>query len=107
VIAVEESATMLPASILTEREILYLLKQDGCEACAAALPEFDRFLAKHPSVTALVYDANGPFAAQLGVKIRSTPTYVFRRGGEVVKIAEGALRLADLERAMKKLGAQL
>jgi thiol-disulfide isomerase/thioredoxin len=97
---------MIAASVLSDREVLYFFKQDGCEACAAAEPELYRFMAKHPTVTVLVMDAGGPFPDRLGLKIRATPTYVFRHGaGMEAKI--GVLKHTDVEKWVKKLGGAL
>ena len=94
-------------SLLADREVLFFVHSRGCEACAVAQPELDRFMSKHPAMTVLALDAEGPLPAQLGLgKIRATPTYFLRRAEGVAKI-EGALRAADLEKWLKKLGSGL
>lgn len=93
------------ASILAEREILYFFRMDGCAACSLAEPELARFMAKNPTMTVLTFSAAGPYPEQLGVKIRATPTYALRLGDRMFK-TEGALKLSDLERWIKKVRAQ-
>lgn len=93
-------------SFLAGREVLYVFKQDGCPACEAAAPELAKFTAKHPTVTVLTLDANGPFAERLGVKVKATPTYVFRHGNDAVTRA-GAMKLGELEKWIRGAGGAL
>jgi len=89
-------------SALPDREVLYVFKAEGCEACAMALPEVDRYIAKHPAATVLVLDAAGPYPKLFGISIRATPLYVFRRGNEFAK-REGAMKASDIEKWLKQL----
>lgn len=93
-------------SFLADREVLYFLKQDDCEACAAAKPELDKFAVKHPGMMILVLDANGPHPDRLGLKIKATPTYFFRRGDEGIT-REGTMKEKEIERWIKKAGGEL
>lgn len=93
-------------SLIDSREVLYFVKQEGCEACAEAEPELAKFETKHPTVMILRIDANGPFPARLGLKLRATPTYLFRRGTEAVAKV-GMLKVAEIEKWMKSLGGAL
>lgn len=92
--------------VLADREILYFVHEDGCAACAAARPELEKFISKHPAAMVLSIEARGPFPERLGVKIRATPTYLFRKGDGLVKL-EGALRCTDIEKLIKKAGGHL
>jgi thiol-disulfide isomerase/thioredoxin len=93
-------------SLLNDRQVLYFVKSKTCAACAAAEPEFLAFERKHPALTTLSIDAEGPLPDRFGFKIKATPTYVFRRGAEAVMIA-GAMKVRDIESWLKKLGASL
>jgi thiol-disulfide isomerase/thioredoxin len=90
-------------SLLADREVLYYFHQAGCEACAAAAPELARFESKHPSLTVIKLDANGPYPGSLGIKLKATPTYALRHGEGIYTI-EGALKATDLDRWIKKIG---
>lgn len=93
-------------SLLESVEVLYFVKQEGCPACEAAAPELARFMAAHPRVTVITIDANGPFPERLGLKLKATPTYFFKRGNEGAAVA-GAMKMKDLERWVKKIGGTL
>lgn len=93
-------------SLLRGREVLYIAKQDGCQACAVADAELAIFERAHPSVMVLRIDANGPIPARLGMSIKATPTWLFRRDNEgVMKV--GAMKAKEIEKWLKSLGAQL
>ncbi len=94
------------ASILAEREILYFFRMDGCHACEAAEPDLQRFMAKDPTMTVLTFSAAGPYPAQLGVKIRATPTYVYRQGDQG-EAHVGTLKTAEVEKWIRKMGGAL
>jgi hypothetical protein len=96
---------MIP-SVLADREILYFLFEDGCEACAAARPELQKFISKHPTSIVLEIRASGPWPAAFGMKVKVTPTYVFRHGAEMTK-TEGAMRATDIEKWIRKIGGAL
>ena len=98
---------MIVESLIADREVLYFMKQDGCPACEAGATELSKFMSKHPAVTVLSIDVDGPYPGRLGVKrIPGTPFYLFRRGNEgVTKI--GVLKVAELERWLKSLRATI
>lgn len=96
----------LPTSLIAEREVLYFFRQPNCAACAAAEPQLDAFEGKHPSVTIMRLDASGPFPERLGIKIKATPTYLFRRGGEG-RMRAGMLSVKELETWLKSMEASL
>jgi len=56
----------------------------GCDACEEAQPELDKFAAAYPRMMIVKIQAGGPFVDRLlgRIKIKATPTYVFRLGGE-------------------------
>lgn len=95
---------------LDDREVLYLFHGGldpftgvhRCHACAEADPELDKFLLKHPGTMAIRLDAGGPHAGRLGLTIRVTPTYVFRRGAVGIK-HEGMLTAAQIEKWLKTI----
>ena len=65
---------------LDDREALYFVYEPGCGACEAAEPELSKFIIAHPMLLVVRIRASGPMVANLGLKIRATPTYVYRRG---------------------------
>jgi hypothetical protein len=93
-------------SFLADRQVLYFIRSSTCEACKVAEPEFVAFERKHPTVMTLKLDAEGPLPERLGLKVKATPTYAYRRGNEAVMIA-GAMKVRDIESWLKKLGATL
>lgn len=93
-------------SLLRGREILYIAKAAGCAACMAAETELQTFERAHPSMMILRIDANGPLPERLGLSVKATPTYLFRRDNEgVTKV--GMLKAKELEKWLKSLGANL
>ena len=92
----------LAAAVLEDREILYFFKMEGCPACHIAEPEVNKYSTAHPEITVLVLRADGPFPSTLGVNIKATPTYVFRRGNDMA-VTTGMLKVKELERWIKKL----
>lgn len=93
-------------SLLRGREILYLVRQEGCAACAAAEVELAAFERAHPAVMVIRVDANGPLPARLGLNVKATPTWLFRRDAEgVVKV--GVLKAKEIEKWLRSLEAQL
>jgi len=93
-------------SILSKTETLFFIRMDGCEACEAAMPEVDKFTSKHPRTMVLTIDANGPIPDQLGVNVRATPTWVFRRGQDAV-VKVGFMKVTEIEKWIKHLGGTL
>jgi len=93
---------LMVESALATREVLYVFTAGNCPACAEALPELEKFVEKHPSLQVLRLDAGGPFPQRIGVKIKATPTYVFRRGEGMASIA-GALKASELEKWLRQL----
>ena len=91
------------------RPMLFLFTQQGCPACAIALPEFDRYRLRNPMQMAITLDADGPYAPQFVGKIRATPLYVLRANGEEKGVThEGAMKAEALEKwvnaAVKAIG---
>ena len=67
------------------RPMLLLFTAKDCPACAAAIPEFERFKGRNPMQMALQLDADGPYVESMGMKqIRETPLYVLRLAEEGV-----------------------
>lgn len=87
-------------------EVLYVVFAAGCEACEVTRPEVDRFVAHHPRTMVLRVDANGPLPAQMGLKVKATPMFAFRRGAEMVTWV-GAMKEKEIESRLRKLEAQL
>jgi hypothetical protein len=90
------------------RPMLFLFTQKGCPACAAALPEFDRYRLRNPMQMAITVDADGPYAHFVG-KIRSTPLYVLRWNQEEKGVThEGTMKAEAIEKwvsgAVKSIG---
>ena len=88
--------------------MVLLFTQEGCTACAAALPEFERFKARNPMQLALQLDADGPYAAHFfGAKpIKATPLYVLKRGEEGVTHI-GTMKAEQLEKWLKAASGAL
>ena len=83
------------------RPMLLLFTQEGCPACNAALPDFEKFKARNPTAMALQFDADGPYAAHfVGKRIRATPLYLLRNGDTGVA-HEGRMTCDLLERWIK------
>ena len=81
--------------------MVLMFTQDGCPACDAAYPEWERFKARNPLAMALSFDADGPYPANFGLKkIRATPFYVLKNGDEGVT-HEGAMKAEALEKWVK------
>jgi hypothetical protein len=93
-------------SLLADRELLYIFKSKGCAACEASEVELATFESKHPTVMVLRIDAAGPFPAALGVEVKATPTWGFRRGQEMVTRV-GFLKAKEIEAWLKKMEARL
>jgi len=93
-------------SVLGSRELLYLFKMNGCSACEAGLAELTRFQVKHPGMMILIFDASGPYPDRLGLTIKATPTYAFRRGDEMIA-RSGMMKVAELEKWIKGMGGSL
>lgn len=90
-------------SLIADREVLYFASARGCPACEAAAPELDRFMRKHPELIVLTIDAEGPFPERLGLTIKATPTYALAVGGQVVGAVHGAMRVADIEKWLRRV----
>ena len=83
------------------RPMVILFTSAGCPACAAAIPEWERFKSRNPLSLALALDADGPFVAHFGLKpIRVTPLYVLRSKEHGV-MHEGVLKAEALEKWVK------
>lgn len=93
-------------SLIAGRMVIYFFRMDGCQACEAAAPELDKFMAKHPDLTVVRLDANGPFPERLGIKLKATPTYVFKLGAEG-RMKAGMMKAAEIERWLKSMGVSL
>ncbi len=83
-------------SFLPDAEALFFLYGIGCEACAAAEPELDKFAARS-GLFILRLDASREQAKRVMKHVTATPTYVFRRGGSQVAHV-GALKEKELSR---------
>jgi hypothetical protein len=94
----------MTTSFLNDLETLYFVFQAGCEACEAAEADLRAFEARHPTVQVLRLNAWGPYPERIGLKVKATPTYLFRRG-EQGAVREGVLAVADLEAWLGSLGA--
>jgi hypothetical protein len=102
---IESAAALSYASTF---EVLYFLYGQGCEACAAAEPELVAFMDRHPRLLVLRLDAMGTPAARLGIPIKATPTYVYRRGREGATASHiGLLTAKELDKWVKKAAATL
>ena len=79
----------------------------GCPACSVARPEFEKFLAEHRMVNGIAVDADSPFVSLSGrKKIRATPLYVLRKGGETIA-HEGVLKAGQIEKWLRTAEAIL
>lgn len=79
---------------LRPRTLLWIF-QPGCAACEASEPAFDEFLRRKPMIMALKLNAGGEQASNLPMKIRATPTWIYRVGTQAT-VHEGALEIDDL-----------
>ncbi len=68
------------STFLDDRRILYFVYGQGCGACEEASPHLDAFVRENPTLMVVRLDAHGPHPERLGLKIRATPTYVYRVG---------------------------
>jgi hypothetical protein len=93
-------------SLLRGREILYIAKAAGCAACMAAETELQTFERAHPSMMILRIDANGPLPERLGLSVKATPTYAFRRDNDMI-VRVGVLKSKEIERWLRSLKANL
>lgn len=93
-------------SVIAGREVLYVCKAEGCSACEVAELELQKFERRHPTVVVLRLDAMGPIPESLGLKVKATPTYLFRRGGEGV-VRSGVLKMGELEKWIRSSGGVL
>lgn len=88
---------------------LYFMFQPGCGACEAAEPVFDAVAKAHPLVMALKLNVNGAPAARVGVRIRATPTWIFRIGDKAA-VKEGTMTfeqvMAWIAKAEKELSLE-
>ena len=88
---------MIDFSSALRPSALYVVVQRGCAACEAAEPDLAAFASAHPGQIVLRLDASGPLPGRLGIRVRATPTYLWRTpDGE--KIHEGSLTTKELER---------
>lgn len=85
---------------------LYFIYQKGCPACAEAEPHFDAVLKAKPLVMALKLDANAPIANALPIKIRATPTWVYRVGDQAA-MQEGVMTEEEVLAWIAKVEADL
>lgn len=79
---------------LRPRTLLWIF-QPGCGACEASEPTFDEFLRRKPMIMALKLNARGDQANNLPMKIRATPTWIYRVGTQAA-VHEGALDIDKL-----------
>lgn len=82
------------------RPVLYLFTAEGCPVCAVASVEWERFKKRNPAFLALEFDADGPYPAHFGLKIRATPTYVLRLAEKGIPHS-GAMRAEQIEKWIK------
>jgi hypothetical protein len=75
--------------------VLLFIYQRGCAACEQSEPIYDQVLRARPYVMALRIDANGPFVDRVPVKIKATPTWLYRVG-EQASLREGALTAEEV-----------
>lgn len=75
--------------------ILHFVYQVGCGACAESEPVFDELLRRRPMIMALKLNASGDQANNLPLKIRATPTWIYRVGTQAA-VREGALDIDQL-----------
>lgn len=92
---------MIVESALSSREIIYFVFGDGCAACEAAAPEIEKFMLAHPGMLVLRINASGPILEKLGIKIKATPTYLYRRGNEIAAHV-GMLTKPQIEKWLKQ-----
>lgn len=81
------------ATIDLRPRLLHFVYQPGCDACAASEPAFDEFVKQRPLVMALRLNVNGRH--DFPVKIRATPTWIYRVGDQAT-VREGALSIDEL-----------
>jgi hypothetical protein len=67
---------------------LFFVYANGCPACEEAEPEFDAVMRAKPALLGLKLEVNGPPARNMGVKIRATPTWIYRVGDQAT-VREG------------------
>lgn len=75
--------------------ILQFVFQPGCGVCEASEPAFEEFLRRRPMVMALRLNASGEQANNLPMKIRATPTWIYRVGTRAA-VHEGVLDIDKL-----------
>lgn len=68
----------------------------GCDACEAAEPELEKFMSAHRDFMVLRVRSDGPYPARLGLRIKATPTYLLRHGGNGF-MHVGAMTSKDIE----------
>lgn len=85
----------MTSAFLAERRTLYFVYGRGCGACEEAEPELAAFIRANPTLMVVRLDAHGPHPAGLGLKIKATPTYVFRVGSEGI-MREGGMTAAEI-----------
>lgn len=75
---------------------LVFVYMDGCAACEEAMPEVDAFAAA-TTIPVVRIRADGPLVPRLlgRMKIKATPTYVYRRNGRGVS-HEGAMNAKEI-----------
>ena len=86
------AASALQIEPFTDLIFIYSM---SCEACAAAEPDLDKFV-KKTSMMVLRLQAEGPYPARLGIKVKATPTYVLRYGREAF-VHVGGLTVDEIE----------
>jgi thiol-disulfide isomerase/thioredoxin len=87
---------------LEDRQVLYFIYGQGCGACEEAAPHLDAFVKKHKTLMVVRLDAGGPHPGRLGLRIKATPSYVFRIGEQGV-LREGAMTEGELGDWVKAL----
>ena len=83
---------------------LVFVYMPGCDACEEAMPEIDKLGSQVPSLMVLKIQADGPLVSRLlgRVKIKATPTYVLRVGGQGY-VHEGAMTAKQVKEWMQKI----
>lgn len=85
---------------------LFFFYQPGCGACAEAEPIFDEIAKAYPLVMCLKLNAYGSPAARTGVKIRATPTWMFRIGDKATML-EGVVPFEKVKAWIDKAESDL
>lgn len=73
------------------------MSAEWCGPCQATKPTFASFGASHPSISCREVNVDQEGELAKSYEVRSIPTLIFLKDGEVVKKHTGAFSLAQLE----------